>query len=217
MSSSAPFTQDVARLLAGAALMLSLLLFYQRRPGGLMRIYTAQAWIVAAAAFLQGWTHGARGMVAAGLLGVAVLGVAIPVALRLTMRRLAIPQLVAATIFPSAVQALLLVAMAYLAVMQTGVETLAGSNPATALAMVLLGLLLIISRQQTITQMIGFLSLQNGLMLAAIGTAAVPMALILSAASLLMVAAGLAGLYLFGSGRDPLPAGIHDHHPGRPG
>ena len=68
---------------------------------------------------------------------------------------------------------------------------------ALALSVVLLGLLMMITRRNALTQVIGFLSLENGLILAAIGVPGLPMVVELSAAFLVLVAFVVFGVFFF--------------------
>jgi hydrogenase-4 component E len=65
-----------------------------------------------------------------------------------------------------------------------------------ALSVVLLGLLVMTTRRTALTIVIGFLSLENGLALAATGVAGVPLVLELTAALLVLAAMLVAGIAL---------------------
>jgi len=62
---------------------------------------------------------------------------------------------------------------------------------------VLLGLLMMITRRNALSQAIGFLSLENGLILAAIGVPDMPMLVELSVAVLVLVAFVVFGIFVF--------------------
>lgn len=215
MSISPTFLQDTTQMPAGMMLLLSLLLVQQRRVTWLLGLATAQAWVVATTACWLGWVHGLPGLVATGLLSATAQGVAVPLALRLMIRRQAIRPNLKGSLFSAIFLGLLLVLAAYVAMLPAGGAIIADTNVAAALAIMLLGLLLMIFRQQPIPQLIGFLSLQNGLMLAAIGTST-PIALILAIASLALGAIGLAGLFLAPTLADALAANSRRHPDGQP-
>jgi len=75
--------------------------------------------------------------------------------------------------------------------------TLTREDLALALSVVLLGLLMMITRRTALTQTIGFLSMENGLMLAAVGMTGMPLVMEFSSAFLVMLAFIVFGLFLF--------------------
>ena len=66
-----------------------------------------------------------------------------------------------------------------------------------ALSVVLLGLLMMITRRNALTQVIGFLSLENGLILAAVGIAGMPLVVELSSAFLVLIVFIVFGVFFF--------------------
>jgi hydrogenase-4 component E len=66
---------------------------------------------------------------------------------------------------------------------------------AIALSVLLLGLLMMCTRRHALAQAAGLLSMENALMLAAVGAAGMPLVVELSAAGLVLVVAALAGLF----------------------
>jgi hydrogenase-4 component E len=92
-----------------------------------------------------------------------------------------------------------LVALAILVVLPTTPQSqaLTREDLALALSVVLLGLLMMITRTSALTQVIGFLSLENGLILAAVGVAGMPMVVELSVAVLVLLAFIVFGLFFF--------------------
>ena len=70
-----------------------------------------------------------------------------------------------------------LVALSILLVMPVGpsVSVLVREDLAFALAIILLGMLMMITRRNAVTQIVGFMSLENGLVLAASGAKGMPL------------------------------------------
>lgn len=192
---------DVAHLLGTAALVLSFVLLYQRRIGAVVNTYAAQAWVLAAAAFWQGWVQGAPHLYVSGAIALLAKGIAIPLALHNIVRRLRISRTIDAAlgVFPSMALGMGMVALAILVVMPTtpGAQVLTREDLAVALSVVLLGLLMMITRRTALTQVIGFMSLENGLILAAVGVTGMPLVVELSVAVLVMVAAIVFGVFFF--------------------
>jgi hydrogenase-4 component E len=79
----------------------------------------------------------------------------------------------------------------------TGVEALARQDLAFALAVILLGLLMMVSRRNAVSQVVGFMSMENGLILAATGARGMPLVVEISVAFSIIVAFIVIGLFLF--------------------
>ena len=78
-----------------------------------------------------------------------------------------------------------------------GARAIAREDLALALSVVLLGMLMMITRRNAISQVIGLMSLENGLVLAAVGVAGMPLVVELSTAALLLVLLVVAGIFVF--------------------
>jgi len=192
---------DLAHLLGGAVLVLSFGLLYQRRISAVINLYAVQAAILAAAAAWQAKVQGAPELFVTALIALAAKGVAMPLALHNIVRRLSIHRAVetALGVFPSMVIGVALVTLSVLVVLPTTLQSqaLTREDVALALSVVLLGLLMMITRRTALTQVIGFLSLENGLILAAIGVAGMPMVVELSVAVLVLLAFIVFGVFFF--------------------
>ena len=76
-------------------------------------------------------------------------------------------------------------------------DTLAREDLAFALSVILLGLLMMITRRNAVSQVIGFMSLENGLILAATGAKGMPLVVEISVAFSVLVALIVIGIFLF--------------------
>ena len=76
-------------------------------------------------------------------------------------------------------------------------DPLAQEDLAFALAVVLLGLLMMVTRQNAVSQVIGFMSLENGLVLAATGAKGMPLVVEISVAFSILIAFIVIGIFLF--------------------
>jgi hydrogenase-4 component E len=192
---------DLAHLLGGAALVLSFGLLYQRRINAVINLYALQALVLSAAAFWQGWVQDSVHLYITGAITLGAKGIAIPLTLHQIVHRLRIRRAIdtALGIFPILVLGVALVALAIVVVLPTTAQSqaLTREDMALALSVVLLGLLMMITRRSALTQVIGFLSLENGLILAAIAVPGMPMVVELSAAVLVLVAAFVFGVFFF--------------------
>src|SRR5262249_3185561 len=91
-----------------------------------------------------------------------------------------------------------LVALSILVVQPVGeVSIYAREDLAFALAVILLGLLMMITRRNAITQVIGFMSLENGLVLAATGAKGMPLVVERSVAFSILIAFIVFGVFVF--------------------
>lgn len=192
---------DAAHLLGGGVLLLSFVLLYQRRIGAVINAFAMQGTLLALAAGWQAYVQGVPGLYLTALLAFAAKGVLIPFALHATVRRLDLHRTVetALGIGPSLVAGVGLVALAILVVLPAteGARALAREDLALALSVVLLGMLMMITRRNAISQVIGLLSLENGLILAAIGVAGMPLVVELSTAALVLMVAIVAAVFAF--------------------
>ena len=76
-------------------------------------------------------------------------------------------------------------------------DALAREDLAFALSVVLLGLLMMVSRRNAVGQVIGFMSIENGLILAATGAKGMPLVVEISVAFSVLVALIVIGIFLF--------------------
>ncbi|MDQ7080385.1 MAG: hydrogenase-4 component E, partial [Paracoccaceae bacterium] len=79
----------------------------------------------------------------------------------------------------------------------SGSDALAREDLAFALSIVLLGFLMMITRRNAVSQVVGFMSLENGLILAAAGAQGMPLVVEISVAFSVLVAFIVIGVFLF--------------------
>jgi hydrogenase-4 component E len=77
------------------------------------------------------------------------------------------------------------------------VDPLAREDLAFALSVVLLGLLMMVMRRNAVSQIVGFMSMENGLILAATGAKGMPLVIEISIAFSILVAFIVIGVFLF--------------------
>jgi hydrogenase-4 component E len=76
-------------------------------------------------------------------------------------------------------------------------DVLAQEDLAFALSVVLLGLLMMVTRRNAVSQVVGFMSLENGLVLAATGAKGMPLVVEISVAFSILIAFIVIGIFLF--------------------
>jgi hydrogenase-4 component E len=192
---------DVAHMIDALVLMMGFALLYQRRLRAVIRIFALQATALAAAAAWQAHIQAAPHLYATAGIALVFKAFAVPLALNWLVRRLGIHRHIetALGIGPTMVVGVALVALSILLVLPvTGKETaLTRENLATAMSVVLLGLLMMITRRNAVSQVVGFMALENGLILAAVGAKGMPLVVEISIAFSVMVAMILFGMFFF--------------------
>jgi hydrogenase-4 component E len=128
-------------------------------------------------------------------------GIIIPVALHRTIQRLGIHREVETVvgIGLTMLAGLGLVALSLVLMLRVtaGADALAREDLAFALCVVLLGLLIMVTRRNAVSQIVGFMSLENGLVLAATGAKGMPLVVEISVAFSVLVAFIVIGVFLF--------------------
>ena len=193
---------DISHLLGGGVLLLSFVMLYQRRIGAVINAFAVQGALLAAAAAWQGWVQDAPGLYITAAIAFGAKAVAIPLAFRLLLGRLGQHKAVETSpgLGVTLAAAIGLVGLAVLVVLPVtagGATPLARVDLTIALSVVLLGMLAMIARRNAISQVIGLLSLENGLILAAIGVVGMPLVVELSTAALVLMLAVVAAVVVF--------------------
>jgi hydrogenase-4 component E len=163
---------DIAHLLAGGLVLISLMMLFQDRLTALINVFALQAvWLatsVAWQAYIKrlgihreldqvlgvGWTM---------LAGIGLVALALVVMLGVT----------------------------------PGGDRLAREDLAFSLSVILLGLLMMITRRNAVGMVVGFMSLENGLVLAATGAKGMPLVVEISVAFSVLIAFIVIGIFLF--------------------
>jgi hydrogenase-4 component E len=201
MTAFATVAYDTAHLLDTAVLVLSFALLYQRRLFGVIKTYAWQAGLLAAAAAWQAYAQDAPHLYITAAIALVFKAVIIPIALHRIIVYLDIHRTIETVIgiAPSLAVGVALVALSILLVLPvtSGSGALTRESLAAALSIVLLGLLMMITRRNAVTQVVGFMSLENGLILAAVGVKGMPLVVELSIAFSVMVAFIIFGIFFF--------------------
>jgi hydrogenase-4 component E len=193
---------DISHLLGGGVLLLSFVMLYQRRIGAVINAFAVQGALLAAAAAWQGWVQAAPGLYITAAIAFGAKAVAIPLAFRLLLGRLGQHKAVETSpglgiTLGAAIGLVGLAVLVVLPVTAGGATPLARVDLTIALSVVLLGMLAMIARRNAISQVIGLLSLENGLILAAIGVVGMPLVVELSTAALVLMLAVVAAVVVF--------------------
>lgn len=191
---------DVAHLLAGGMLVLSFALLYQDRIAAAINVFALQAIALSLSVAWQALVQEAPHLLVTAAIALVVKGFVIPTALHHIIRRMQIHREIEEVIGSglTMLTGLGLVALSILLVQPVGaVSIYAREDLAFALAVILIGLLMMITRRNAVTQVIGFMSLENGLVLAATGAKGMPLVVEISVAFSILIAFIVFGIFVF--------------------
>jgi hydrogenase-4 component E len=201
MPGFATLPYDVAHVLDTLVLVLSFALLYQRRLFGVLTIYAWQALLLATAAAWQAYAQDAPHLYITAGIALVFKAIVIPIALHRIIVYLDIHRTIETALGVGATLTVgvALVALSILLVLPvtTASGALTRESLAAALSVVLLGLLMMITRRNAVSQVVGFMSLENGLILAAVGVKGMPLVVELSIAFSVMVAFIIFGVFFF--------------------
>jgi hydrogenase-4 component E len=192
---------DIAHLLAGSLVLVSFMLLYQDRLYALLNVYALHAVVLAASVAWQAYLQDAPQLYITAALALLFKAIVIPVALHRMIVKLGIQRQIE-TVGGIGLTMLLgmgLVALAMVVTLRAteGADLLAREDLAFALAVVLLGLLMMVTRRNAVSQVVGFMSLENGLVLAATGAKGMPLVVEISVAFSILIAFIVIGIFLF--------------------
>jgi hydrogenase-4 component E len=191
----------LAHFLGGILLLCAFSLLSQRRLASMISIYQFQALALTAAAFWQGYAQSEIDLYLTGAITLVIKAIILPIGLRQIVLRFNMTRAVE-TAMPVGLSMILgvgLVGVAVLVVLPVTMKTmsLTREDLAISLSVVLLGLLMMTTRRNALAQVIGFLSTENGLVLAAIGMPGMPFVAELSVALLVLMAFLVVGVFVF--------------------
>ena len=193
---------DVSHLLAGLMLVASFALLYQDRIFAVLNIFAAQAILLSMAVGWEAWTQQRPHLFITAGLALGLKGIIIPVALHKMIVRLGVHRDVEPVV---GVGKTLLLGLAFtslslmlvLKITASAAESFTREGLALALAIILLGLLMMITRRNAVTQIVGFMSLENGLVLAATGARGMPLVVEVSVAFSVLIALFVFAVFVF--------------------
>jgi hydrogenase-4 component E len=195
------FALDLAHLLAGGLVLLSFMMLYQDRLYALLNVFALQAVALSLSVAWQAWIQGAPHLFITAAIALVFKAIIIPVSLHRIVARLGVHREVETVVSmgPTMLFGIGLVALSMVVMLRvtTGADPLAREDIAFALSVLLLGLLMMITRRNAVSQVVGFMSLENGLILAAAGAKGMPLVVEISVAFSVLVALIVIGVFLF--------------------
>jgi hydrogenase-4 component E len=192
---------DIAHLLAGSLVLISFLELYQDRLYALLNVFALHALVLALSVAWQAYIQDAPHLYITAALALAFKAIIIPVVLHRIIVRLGIhreiEQVVGVGAAMLAGMALVALSMVVMLRVTQEADPLAREDLAFALSVVLLGLLMMVTRRNAVSQVVGFMSLENGLVLAGTGAKGMPLVVEISAAFSILIALIVIGIFLF--------------------
>jgi hydrogenase-4 component E len=192
---------DIAHLLAGSLVLVSFMMLYQDRLPALINVFALHAVLLSASVTWQATIQNEPELYVTALIALGFKGFVIPTALRRMIVRLGIHREIetVVAIGPTMLAGIALVALSMVVMLSVtaNADPLAREDLAFALSVLLLGLLMMVTRRNAVGQVIGFMSLENGLILAATGAKGMPLVVEISVAFSVLIAFIVIGIFLF--------------------
>ncbi len=192
---------DIAHLLAGGLVLTSFMLLYQDRLYSLLNTYALQALTLALAVGWQAHIQHAPHLYITAAIAVIFKALIIPLALHRMVAQLGVHREVESVVslVPTMLAGIALVALSMVVMLRVteGADPLAREDLAFALSVILLGLLMMVTRSNAVSQVVGFMSLENGLILAAAAARGMPLVVEISVAFSVLIALIVIGIFLF--------------------
>jgi len=197
-----PLSEQMILTLAALILFTSFLLLAQTRIVALIHTFAWQGGLLFVTTALVALTSGGHHLLISALLTLLLKAIFIPWQLRRLVFRLDIRRQVETVGSPSLIMIAggALVLFSYYVVLPIRELSLLSTRNtiAVSLAVILIGMLMIITRRKAVAQVVGFMSMENGLFFAAIAaTHGMPMVVELGVAFDVLVAAILFGIFFF--------------------
>jgi hydrogenase-4 component E len=192
---------DIAHLLAGGLVLVSFMMLYQDRLPALINVFALHAIVLAASVSWQAQIQNEPALYITAVIAAAFKGLVIPIALRRMIVQLGIHREIETVvgIGPTMLAGMALVALSMVVMLRVTADAspIAREDLAFALSVLLLGLLMMVTRRNAVGQVIGFMSLENGLILAATGARGMPLVVEISVAFSVLIAFIVIGIFLF--------------------
>ncbi|MGH6883007.1 hydrogenase-4 component E [Hypericibacter sp.] len=192
---------DVAHLLAGGLVLVSFMMLYQDRLYALLNVFALHAVVLALSVAWQAYVQHAPHLYVTAAIALLFKGMVIPFALHRMVIRLGIHReietVVGVGMTMLAGMGLVALSMVVMLRVTPSADPLAREDLAFALSVLLLGLLIMVTRRNAVSQVVGFMSLENGLVLAATGAKGMPLVVEISVAFSILIAFIVIGIFLF--------------------
>jgi hydrogenase-4 component E len=192
---------DIAHLLSGGLVLVSFIMLYQDRLYALLNVFALHAIVLSLSIAWQAYVQDAPHLYVTVAIALFFKALIIPIALHRMIQRLGIHREIETVvgIAPTMLAGMGLVALSLIVMLRvtTEADPFVREDLAFALAVILLGLLMMVTRRNAVSQIVGFMSLENGLILAATGAKGMPLVVEISVAFSVLIAFFVIGVFLF--------------------
>ena len=192
---------DISHLLACSLLLVSFMMLYQDRLYALLNVFALHAFVLSMSVAWQAHIQEAPHLYITAAIALIIKAVIIPGALHRIIARLGIHREIETVggFGPVMIAGIALVALSLGVMLKAGSaeSLLVREDLAFALSVLLLGLLMMVTRQNAVSQVVGFMSIENGLILAATGAKGMPLVVEISVAFSILIALIVIGIFLF--------------------
>ncbi|MBW6505823.1 MAG: hydrogenase-4 component E [Rhodobacteraceae bacterium] len=192
---------DIAHLLAGGLVLVSFMMIYQDRLYALLNVFALHAVLLSLSVSWQAYTQHAPHLYVTAAIALIFKAIVIPGVLHRIIRQMGIhrevEKVVGVGVTMLAGMGLVAMSIVLMLGLTEAADAFAREDLAFALSVVLLGLLMMVTRRNAVSQVVGFMSLENGLILAATGAKGMPLVVEISVAFSVLIAFIVIGVFLF--------------------
>ena len=196
-----PLQLDIAHMFAGGLVLVSFMMLYQDRLLPLINALSLHALLLALSVAWQAHIQDAPDLYVTALIAAGFKSVALPMVLRRMVVRMGLHREIEVAVGAGMTMllgiGLVALSMGLMLRVTAGSSALVREDVALALSVVLLGLLMMVTRRNAVSQVIGFMSLENGLILAGTGARGMPLVVEISVAFSVLIAFIVIGIFLF--------------------
>ena len=192
---------DIAHMLAGALVLVSFMMLYQVRLYALLNTLALHALVLSLSVAWQAHIQGSPHLYVTAAIALGFKAILVPWALRRMVLRMGVHREIEAVVSVGltmlAGMALVALSLEVMLPVTAKADPIAREDIALALSVVLIGLLMMVTRRNAVSQVVGFMSLENGINLAATGARGMPLVVEISIAFSILIAFIVIGIFLF--------------------
>ena len=192
---------DIAHMFAGGLVLVSFMMLYQDRLLPLINVLSLHSLVLALSVAWQAYIQDKPDLYVTAAIALGFKSIVIPMALRRMVVRMELHREVEVAVGTGLTMllgiGLVALAMDLMLRVTDGASALVREDVALALSVVLLGLLMMVTRRNAVSQVIGFMSIENGLILAGTGARGMPLVVEISVAFSILIAFIVIGIFLF--------------------
>ena len=214
---------DIAHMLAGALVLVSFMMLYQVRLYALLNTLALHALVLSLSVAWQAHIQASPHLYVTAAIALGFKAILVPWALRRMVFRMGVHReietVVSVGLTMLAGMALVALSLEVMLPVTAKADLIAREDIALALSVVLIGLLMMVTRRNAVSQVVGFMSLENGINLAATGARGMPLVVEISIAFSILIAFIVIGIFLFRIRErfDPVDVGALDKFRGGQG